>query len=67
MTDQNLQAVADRFAAWNKGVEEKLPKQPERKKSFSNTSGIPVNRVYTPLDSPEENYLEHISFLAEQC
>ena len=65
MTDQNLQAVADRFAAWNKGVEEKLPKQPERKKSFSNTSGIPVNRVYTPLDSPEENYLEHISFPGE--
>jgi hypothetical protein len=23
---------------------------PERKADFANTSGIPINRVYTPLD-----------------
>jgi len=65
MSDKDQQALADRIAAWDKGVEKKLSKQPERKETFSNTSGIPVKRAYTPLDSPEANYLETIGFPGE--
>jgi methylmalonyl-CoA mutase, N-terminal domain len=35
---------------WSEGVEKKLSKRPERKAEFVNTSGIPLKRVYTPLD-----------------
>lgn len=36
----------------------------ERKRNFRTTSGIPVNRVYTPLDLKERewNYLEKLGF-----
>ena len=50
------------FEAWSKGVEDKLPKNPERRKEFINTSKIPIKRLYTPLDSREEIYLSEIGF-----
>ena len=50
------------FEAWSKNVEDKLPKNPERRKGFINTSKIPIKRLYTPLDSEEENYLSQIGF-----
>ena len=50
------------FEAWSKSVEDKLPKNPERRKEFINTSQIPIKRLYTPLDSKEESYLSEIGF-----
>jgi methylmalonyl-CoA mutase, N-terminal domain len=50
------------FEAWSKSVEDKLPKNPERQIEFVNTSQIPIKRLYTPLDSKEENYLSEIGF-----
>ncbi len=50
------------FEAWSKNVEDKLPKNPERRKEFINTSKIPIKRLYTPLDSDEEKYLSQIGF-----
>jgi len=50
------------FEAWSKGVEDKLPTNPERRKQFINTSKIPIKRLYTPLDSREEIYLSEIGF-----
>jgi methylmalonyl-CoA mutase N-terminal domain/subunit len=50
------------FEAWSENVEEKLPKNPERRKGFINTSKIPIKRLYTPLDSDEEKYLSQIGF-----
>lgn len=50
------------FEAWSESVEDKLPKNPERRKEFVNTSNIPINRLYTPLDSKEEHYLSEIGF-----
>jgi len=44
---EDLQAALKR---WSEGVEKKLSKRPERKAEFVNTSGIPVERLYTPLD-----------------
>jgi methylmalonyl-CoA mutase, N-terminal domain len=45
---------------WNNEVEGRLSKRPERKKSFVNTSGFPINRVYTPLDVEETDHLERL-------
>jgi methylmalonyl-CoA mutase N-terminal domain/subunit len=48
------------FKKWADGVEQKLSKRPERKEKFFNTSGIPINRVYTPLDHSDAEYLSKI-------
>ena len=48
------------YAEWKQDVEEKLEKRPERKAAFFNTSGIPLERVYTPLDTRESEYMDHI-------
>jgi methylmalonyl-CoA mutase N-terminal domain/subunit len=39
-----------------------LKKMPERKPEFVNTSGIPIERVYTPLDMQDFDYLEQLGF-----
>ncbi|MBW1720739.1 MAG: methylmalonyl-CoA mutase family protein [Deltaproteobacteria bacterium] len=66
MTEKNdfkrLQARQD---AWNEGVEKKLAKYPERKKIFLNTSGIPVKRLYSPLDTRDLDYLSGLGFPGE--
>ena len=45
---------------WDAEVAEKVSKRPERKERFENTSGIPVERVYTPLDEEGMDYLEDL-------
>jgi methylmalonyl-CoA mutase N-terminal domain/subunit len=53
------------FAEWSQRLEEKLTKRPERKTDFTNTSGIPIRRVYTPLDAKEIDYLADLGFPGE--
>ena len=50
---------------WSGSLEEKLKKRPERRGEFINTSGIPVKRLYTPLDQAGEDYLAEINFPGE--
>ncbi len=50
---------------WTGEVEEKLEKRPERKASFVNTSGIPIQRVYTPLDVEDMDYLQELALPGE--
>jgi len=50
---------------WTKEVEVKLAKRPERKESFVNTSGIPVKRLYSPVDTEDTDYLESLGFPGE--
>ena len=50
------------YREWSEGVDQKVTKRPERKPEFLNTSGIPINRLYTPLDNAEEEYLENQGF-----
>jgi methylmalonyl-CoA mutase N-terminal domain/subunit len=59
---KDMQSLAEGFEAWSEGVEEKLTKRPERKKAFVNTSGIPIERLYTPLDTREMNYCSDLGF-----
>ncbi|NWF96329.1 MAG: methylmalonyl-CoA mutase family protein [Candidatus Thorarchaeota archaeon] len=48
---------------WDKGqVSETLAKFPEREKQFSTISGIPVKRLYTPLDSEDLDYSHALGF-----
>jgi len=58
----SLDMLAKEFRAWAKKVEEKLPKNPERLKAFINTSGIPIERLYTPLDFKDGDYLSVLGF-----
>jgi methylmalonyl-CoA mutase N-terminal domain/subunit len=53
------------FKKWADGVEKTLVKRPERKEKFFNTSGIPVNRVYTPLDRNDAEYLSEVGLPGE--
>lgn len=59
----NIEGNKDLFDAlkkWSENVEMSISKRPERKKEFVNTSGIPINRLYTPVDKTDDNYLSEI-------
>ena len=60
-----LEFLDKKFEGWSKSVKEKLAKRPERKKEFVNTSGIPIKRLYTPLDNKQIDYLPDLGFPGE--
>ena len=60
--EKSLQEVLKR---WSEQVEQKVQKRPERKKEFVNTSGIPIERVYTPVDLKDSDYLSEIGLPGE--
>jgi len=51
--------------AWEAGVEKDLEKRPERKKEFTTISGLPMNRLYTPLEVGELEYERDLGFPGE--
>ncbi len=66
MSDQkDREKLLGEFKKWADDVEQKLSKRPERKEEFVNTSGIPLKRVYTPLDRTDDNYLPEIGLPGE--
>uniref|UniRef100_A0A7C3SKV0 methylmalonyl-CoA mutase n=1 Tax=Desulfobacca acetoxidans TaxID=60893 RepID=A0A7C3SKV0_9BACT len=56
----DLQKLLELKAQYEAAVEKVLKKMPERKAEFVNTSGIPVARVYTPLDLQDFDYTEKL-------
>ena len=56
----DLQKLQEAKAKYDAQVEKVLKKIPERKLEFVNTSGIPVARLYTPLDMQEFDYLKQL-------
>jgi len=42
-----------------------LSRLPERKKEFVTTSGIPIKRLYTPLDLRDKDYMRDLGFPGE--
>ena len=51
---------------WEKGpLQFVLDKWAERQETFETISGRNINRIYTPLDVPEKDYLGEISFPGE--
>ena len=59
---EDLQTALKR---WSEGVEKKVSKRPERKTEFVNTSGIPVKRLYSPLDGADASYLSEVGLPGE--
>src|SRR4030042_4739731 len=54
---QKMESRKAAVAKYEEKVTKVLQKMPERKAEFVNTSGIPVARVYTPLDQEGFDYL----------
>jgi methylmalonyl-CoA mutase N-terminal domain/subunit len=52
-----VQDKKDRLARWQQALDKAKGRFPERRPSFSNSSGIPLGTVYTSLDLPEEKDL----------
>lgn len=42
-----------------------LPKQPERRNTFENASDIEIQRLYTPADAPDSDYLNTLGMPGE--
>jgi len=57
--------LSEKMKRWSDSVGRKLAKAPERKASFNNTSGIPVERIYSPLDVKDEDYLSVVGLPGE--
>src|SRR5574340_961219 len=61
MSDQDQkELIKEAKDKYDERVAKVLQKMPERKADFVNTSGIPVNRVYTPLDMEGFDYLKQL-------
>jgi methylmalonyl-CoA mutase N-terminal domain/subunit len=66
MSSKNTnKGLSDALNKWTENVEQTLNKRPERKPDFVNTSGVPIKRVYTPLDHADDDYLSEISLPGE--
>ena len=57
---QQLAEIKANKAKYDEKVAKVLQKMPERQAEFLNTSGIPINRVYTPLDLADFDYLQKL-------
>jgi len=57
---QKLAALQESKVKYDERVAKVLQKIPERKAEFVNTSGIPINRVYTPLEMEGFDYLKQL-------
>ncbi|MDP1761082.1 MAG: methylmalonyl-CoA mutase family protein [Deltaproteobacteria bacterium] len=61
MSDKDqMDRMKEAKAKYDERVAKVLQKMPERKADFANTSGIPINRVYTPLDMEGFDYLKQL-------
>jgi len=66
MTDENLDKIKARKESWEKEtLANSVARLPEREKEFLTTSNIPVNRVYTPQDLRNFDYVRDLSFPGE--
>ena len=63
--NQEIEILKKENERWSEEVQQKLAKRPERKKEFVNTSGIPIKRLYTPLDNTEMEYFSEVGFPGE--
>jgi methylmalonyl-CoA mutase N-terminal domain/subunit len=63
--EQEMERIREEDEKWAREVEAKVAKRPERKQEFVNTSGIPVKRVYTPLDNEGKDFIDEIGFPGE--
>jgi methylmalonyl-CoA mutase, N-terminal domain len=61
--DKTVDEVKTAVANWEQGVLRKaLDRSPERRPAFTTPSGLPMARVYTPLDVAGQDYGETLGF-----
>ncbi len=59
----DLERIRDQRDAWEEGVLKKtLGRAPERLPNFTTPSGIPLERLYTPLDVAGQTYTDALGF-----
>jgi methylmalonyl-CoA mutase N-terminal domain/subunit len=64
--NQKLDDLADAFENWEADkLSKTLEKMPERQDEFITTSSVPVNRLYTPLDIADQDYLRDLGLPGE--
>ena len=58
--------LSEKLSAWTQGtLARALERAPEREKDFATLSGLPVERLYTPLDIADLDYLRDLGFPGE--
>lgn len=66
MDGQEIKKIREEKEKWEGGTLQKtLKRGAERKPAFTSISGIPVERIYTPLDTQDLNYPEDLGFPGE--
>ncbi|MER3468837.1 MAG: methylmalonyl-CoA mutase, partial [Thermoflexus sp.] len=60
---KELAAARDRWEETT--LQQWLARMPERQETFTTVSGEPVNRLYTPLDIPDFDYMRDLGFPGE--
>lgn len=48
--------------AWAEKTQKALAKRPERQERFETLSGIPIERIYSPLSAPDSDYMKDLGF-----
>ncbi len=59
---KDLNLVTEGFKEWFERTEANLAERPERQEGFVNASGIPIKRLYTPLDQEKMAYASDMGF-----
>ncbi len=66
LKEEKLDEIRNKEKLWEKRIlTDFLAKLPERKKEFTTSSGIPVNRLHTPLDIKGFDYATNLGFPGE--
>ncbi len=61
--DENKKELPPKRKDWEEDtLKEHLEKHPESKDEFITTSSVPINRLYSPDDIPEFDYLKDLNF-----
>lgn len=63
--ENKIEGLRRQFNRWNRGVREGLESRPERQEIFESNSGIPIERLYTPIDNLSLDYLKDLGFPGE--
>ncbi|HUV59390.1 MAG TPA: methylmalonyl-CoA mutase family protein [Desulfatiglandales bacterium] len=63
--EKEIKEIKEEYKTWSDKLEGTLAKRPERKAEFTNTSGIPLKRVCTPLDVADFDYMKELGLPGE--
>jgi len=63
--EKEIGEIREEYKKWSDKLEGQLAKRPERKAEFTNTSGISLKRVCTPLDAADFDYMKELGLPGE--